>query len=296
MRSLIQLTINLESSANANGRQLVDQFLVTKKYLPTPIEISRGMYDRIMEIDEIQRNEQNLESIFQEIASAQASKPGDIAQANNAINDIKNAIRVLSSIPKEPNDERSNAVTNATFSISCQVKKPSSALVPGVVSIREGRVEVRFRHNNARTLEEATTQFVRDAWGQMGQTGLLEPFKDGETVAIREPFSTEDIYQGTICTPRNLRSRLRETVRSHLSEFVLFLLSVFFCAILFFLSRSILHQIEGPTDGISLPGLQWRQGWFDRLATAAFTTGVYSFVDLASYFFRVYNIPVIDWR
>ena len=45
-----------------------------------------------------------------------------------------------------------------------------------------------------------------------------------------------------------------------------------------------------------LAELQWKQGWYDRLATASLTTGVYSLIELLYYLQRIYRIPVINWN
>lgn len=169
--------------------------------------------------------------------------------------------------------------------------QPSPMTVHGVVSVRESRVEVRFRHHTALALEEATNKFVQDAWA-----GPFDPFEDREKVPIREPLSTDNIYLGTIRTPRGFWPRLKETVRHHSHEFIVLLLSVALCATTVVLSRSILHQIENP--GLAkdaLAELQWWQGWFDRLATAGLITGLYSFIELVYHFARIYKICIINW-
>jgi hypothetical protein len=299
MRSRIQLEIRdrYYDGISTTTESLVEGFLREVKFLPTRLRLDKTLLDEIMKIEEFHRDEKNLQSLFTYASGLYETTNLTLAQSTNTMTDVKNAIRVLASIPVEPNDERSNAVVNAVFSISCPVKRPSATVVPGVVSIRESRVEVRFRHQNARTLEEATTQFVRAAWKSMGPNGLFESFADGENVVIREPFSTENIYDGRICTPRSIRSRMRETIRDHVSEFVVFTLSVVMCAVLVVMSLSILKQIQIlPDGGNARLSLLWKQGWLDRLATAFFTSGVYSAVTLGFDFFKAYGIPVIDWN
>jgi hypothetical protein len=310
MRALIHLDIRkdvFEASANKDSRSIVRDFLSTT-YLPTAIQIPREAFDGIMQIDRIHADDGNLQAIFDAIdKSLESQDNGDLALRTNTSNDLKNAVRVLSTIPKEPNQERSNALVNAAFSISCHVKEPSGTFVPGVVSIRENRVEVRFRHHNAKALEEATKQFVQDVWKAMGAKGPFAPFAKDATVAIREPFSLENVNVGTIHAPVSIMSRVRETILAHVPQASVCFASFLICAVFAVLSYKVVRdvkneesvvrraQLDPEQDNGELLILQWRQGWYDRLASTGFITFVYSFVELATHFVVLYRIPTIRW-
>ena len=92
MRSLIQLARKVDANGGfkSDPWDLVKEVLQRKGTFPRPIQhVSELMYEAIMKIDEIARDESNLKQVFNELEQKIVGQDGNLPLAHNALIDVR---------------------------------------------------------------------------------------------------------------------------------------------------------------------------------------------------------------
>jgi len=229
MRTLIQLVVPIDSRQEVESK--VHEWLDKCGFIPRSINLS----DKI-------------------ITALQTTTPKIMEElARNLKPEEARAVDLLNTIPQEEG-ERDDASRTAKFVIS-YVDDEHNITVWGLVCIEVMRVSIRWRHPSSHTLEQACNDLVENVWDASEKGNLFEPFKQGQSIAVREPNSNRNVYTGKIIGPGKLRQqRAKEEKRTELF--------IFYST----LSSAILFSVLGYYfSGSSSFNMRWIAGFCDRL-------------------------------
>ena len=259
MRTLIQLVILRDSRQEVESKVL--EWLDRCGFIPRSIEQTEKI-----------------------ITALQATTPKVMEELTKGLKpEEARAIEILSTIPLEEG-ERDAASRTAKFVIS-YVDDEHNITVWGLVCVEVMRVSIRWRHPSSHTLERACNDLVENVWDVSGKGNLFEPFKQGQSIAVREPNSNRDVYTGKIIGPGKLRQqRAKEEKGTEL--FILY--STLFLAGFF----SVLGYYY---SGSSSSDIRWFAGFCDRLATGFFAISLVTGLNYYLYMNSIKKKPIIDW-
>jgi hypothetical protein len=234
---------------------------------PTPVDAVKNW------LEEARLRPQSI-ALPHEITRAllEADHPSE-SLANTGNTPTDHAINILSTIPRF-DLERADAIRTAHYSIHLD-DRANNATVWGLVCIDGPSVTIRSRHRSTKSLQYATERLIELVLDHAGPGKLFHEFEPNHHIPVREPYSTNDAYSGTVLGRKRDRVAL---ARAESKPELWISAGAFVAALICTYAGYRLFKASGPDDVA-----RWVSGALDRLATTGLATAAVSYM---GYFFR----------